>query len=149
VLGRRQLQRWLQLLIYAKDGHASVSTPLMQLAATRGKCMKLLVQHFDGNSKELEDYAFMVGIMSLMDTLLGMPLEEIIAPLNLPEDIRDALLSRVGLLGTLLSLIEHLEKYDMETASLLLEKLAPLSVEQVNKAQLEALAWSNSFEEAS
>lgn len=61
VLGRRQLQRWLQLLIYTKDGHASVSTPLLQLAATRGRGMELLVQYLDNNTRELEDYAFMVG----------------------------------------------------------------------------------------
>lgn len=146
VLGRRQLQRWLQLLVYTNVGKASFSDPLLQLAATRGKCMELLVRHFEGNSTELENRAFMVGIMSLMDTLLGMPLAEIISPLDPPAEIRDALLSRSGLLGKLLTLFEHLEHYDMEAASQLLEELAPLSIEQVTRAELEALAWSNSFE---
>lgn len=110
--------------------------------------MELLAQNFDRNSRDQEDHAFMVGIMSLMDTLLGMPLAEIISPLNPPADIRDALLSQVGLLGKLLLLVKHLEQYDMEAASELLEELTPLSIEQVNKAQLEALAWSNNFEQA-
>jgi c-di-GMP-related signal transduction protein len=147
VLGRRQLQRWLQILIYAKDSHSPISSPLMQLAATRGKCMELLVRNLGCDSRILEDYAFMVGIMSPMDALLGMPLAEIISPLHLPDDIRDALLQRDGLLGTLLLMTEHLEQYDMEAADQLLKKLAPLSVEQINKAQLEALAWSNSLEQ--
>ena len=148
MLGRRQLQRWLQLLAYTNDKKASFPDPLLQLAATRGKCMELLVQHFDSHSKVLEDHAFMVGIMSLMNTLLGMPLAEILSPLNPPAEIRDALLARVGLLGQLLALIECLEQYNMETACQILEQLAPLSVAQVNQAQLEALAWSNSFEQA-
>jgi c-di-GMP-related signal transduction protein len=148
MLGRRQLQRWLQLLLYTKDNDSSFPDPLLQLAATRGKAMELLVRNFAGNSRELEERAFMVGILSLMNTLLGMPLAEIISPLNPPADIRDALLLRAGLLGKLLLLIEHLEQYDMEAASLLLEELTPLNVEQLNKAQLEALAWSNSFEQA-
>ncbi len=148
MLGRRQLRRWLQLLIYTKANNSSFPDPLLQLAATRGKAMELLVQNFDNNSKELEDRAFMVGIMSLMHTLLGIPLAEAISPLNPPEEVRDALLLRVGLLGKLLLLIEHLEQYDMEKAGQLLEELAPLNVEQLNKAHLEALAWSNSFEEA-
>lgn len=147
ILGRRQLQRWLQLLIYTNDSKAAFPDPLLQLAATRGKCMELLVQNIDSNSKTLEDQAFMVGIMSLMDTLLGMPLTEIISPLNPPTEVRDALLSRTGLLGKLLSLIEQLEKYDMEAASELLEELTPLSIEQVNKAGIESLAWSNSFDQ--
>ena len=148
LLGRRQLQRWLQLLLYTKDNDSSFPDPLLQLAATRGKAMELLVQNFDCNSRELEESAFMVGIMSLMSTLLGMPLAEIISPLNPPEDIRDALFLRVGLLGKLLLLIEHLEQYEMEAASLLIDELKPLNIEQLNKAQLEALAWSNSFGEA-
>ena len=110
--------------------------------------MELLVKNFAGCTKELEDQAFMVGIMSLMNTLLSMPLAEIISPLNPPAEIRDALLSRQGLLGNLLSLIEHLENFDMDAAGELLDALNPLSVEQVNHAQLEALAWSNSFGES-
>ena len=147
MLGRRQLQRWLQLLLYTKDSASSFPNPLLQLAATRGKAMELLVQNFDGHSRELEDHAFMVGIMSLMNTLLGRPLVEIISPLNLPAEICDALFLRAGLLGKLLLLIEHLEQYEIEESALLLADLAPLSVEQVNKAELEALAWSNSFEQ--
>ncbi len=145
MLGRRQLQRWVQLLVYANAGRYSFPDPLLQLAATRGKSMELLVRNFAGCSKGLEDQAFMVGIMSLMDTLLGMPLAEIISPLNPPAEIRDALLSRQGILGRLLSLIESLERFDMEAARQSLETLSPLSVEQINCAHLEALAWSNSF----
>ncbi len=148
VLGRRQLQRWLQLLIYTNDGKANFPDPLLQLAATRGKSMELLVKNFSGCTKELEDQAFMVGIMSLMNTLLSMPLAEIISPLNPPAEIRDALLSRQGLLGNLLALIEHLENFDMDAAGELLDALSPLSIEQINQAQLEALAWSNSFGES-
>lgn len=147
VLGRRQLQRWLQLLMYTNDSKAAFPDPLLQLAATRGKTMELLVQNFDNNSKELEDHAFMVGIMSLMNTLLGMPLAEIVAPLDPPASVRDALLSRSGLLGKLLTLIESLENYNMEEANQLLEELTPLTIDQINKAQLEALTWSNSFDQ--
>jgi c-di-GMP-related signal transduction protein len=148
-LGRRPLQRWLQLLLYAKESHGSASSPLMQLAATRGRCMELLAQRMDGHTSAQEDYAFMVGIMSLMDALLGMPLAEVIAPLDLPQDVREALLERTGGLGELLSLMECQERCDMEVATALLERLAPLTIEQVNQAQLEALAWSNSFQQVS
>ncbi|MBI1173823.1 MAG: EAL domain-containing protein [Sideroxydans sp.] len=148
VFGRRQLQRWLQLLVYTNDRKGAFPDPLLQLAATRGKCMELLAQSFDDSSAELKDHAFMVGIMSLMDTLLGMPLAEIISPINPPAEVRDALLAGTGLLGKLLLLIKHLEQYDMDAAGALLEELSPLSVELVNHAELEALAWSNSIAQA-
>jgi c-di-GMP-related signal transduction protein len=144
-LGRRQLQRWLQMLLFANDKDAIFPNPLLQLAATRGKFMELLARQIDRNNKELEDQAYMVGIMSLMDTLLSMPLAEIISPLNAPPSVRNALLSHSGQLGKLLQLIELLEKNDMETAISMLEELAPLDVSQVNTAQFEALAWANSI----
>lgn len=91
----------------------------------------------------MEDYAYMVGIMSLMDTLLSMPLAEIISPLNLPYDVSSALLFRSGQFGNMLQLIEQLERHDVEAASQSLEELAPLDISQVNTAQIEALAWAN------
>lgn len=144
-LGRRQLLRWLQMLLYANDKDAVFPNPLLQLAATRGKFMEMLARQIDKNNRELEDQAYMVGIMSLMDTLLSMPITEIISPLNAPPSVRNALLSHSGQLGKLLQLIELLEKNDMETATSMLDELAPLDVSQVNTAQLEAFAWANSI----
>ena len=144
-LGRRQLHRWLQMLLFANDKNAIFPNPLLQLAATRSKLMELLARQIDRNNQDLEDQAYMVGIMSLMDTLLGMPLAEIISPFNAPTDVSSALLFRHGQLGKLLQLIEHLEKNDMEMASRSLNELTPLDISQVNAAQIEALAWANSI----
>jgi c-di-GMP-related signal transduction protein len=144
-LGRRQLLRWLQMLLFANDKNATFPNPLLQLAATRGKFMELLVRQIDSNNQDLEDHAYMVGIMSLMDTLLSMPLAEIISPLNLPYDVSSALLFRSGQLGNLLQLIEYLEKNDMEAASQSLNESTPLDISQVNTAQIEALAWANTI----
>jgi len=144
-LGRRQLKRWLQMLLFAHDKNASFPDPLLQLAATRGKFMELLARQMGSNNQELEDQAFMVGIMSLMDTLLGMPLTEIIAPLNPPREVREALLHRAGPLGTLLLLVEQMEKDDMDATGELVAGLAPLDASRLNAAQLEALSWANSL----
>jgi len=45
ILGRRQLQRWLQLLVYTNPkGAGQGVNPLLQLAATRGRLMELLAE---------------------------------------------------------------------------------------------------------
>ena len=44
VVGRRNLRRWVQLLLYADATRGSVANPLLQLAATRGRLMERLAQ---------------------------------------------------------------------------------------------------------
>src|SRR5208282_2710547 len=44
VLGRQPLRRWVQLLLYASNKGDVTISPLMQLAATRGKLLELVAQ---------------------------------------------------------------------------------------------------------
>ena len=44
ILGRRQLQRWLQLLLFAQQGNGTFPSPLLEMAAARGKLMELLAE---------------------------------------------------------------------------------------------------------
>ncbi|MEW6314562.1 MAG: EAL domain-containing protein [Pseudomonadota bacterium] len=149
VLGRRELQRWVQLLLFTNQNpEADFPNPLLQLAAMRGKFMELLAGEMSGHNRDDEDHAFMTGIMSLMDTLLSMPLAEIIATIDLAPEVRAALLERSGILGNLLKLTEKLEENDMAGMSEILEQLSrhsPLTLHQVNTAQMEALRWANSI----
>lgn len=107
LLGRRQLQRWLQLLIYADQmTHANKPNPLLQLAAERGRQMELLTSALTtGGLPERSDAAFMTGIFSLLDVLLRMPMGEILGELPLPSAVAEALSAREGELGTLLAAV--------------------------------------------
>jgi len=142
VLGRRQLQRWLQLSLFTLQPGSRYPSPLMQLAATRGKFMEILAGK-ENPDRDYRDEAFMTGILSLLDVLLGMPHEEIIAQLNLTENVRMALLRREGDLGRLLLLAEYVEQADRTSAAALLAKSPGLSLHDLTQAELEALAWVN------
>ena len=141
VLGRRQMQRWIQILLYS-GGQADENfpSPLLQLAATRGKIMEILSSKKD---REFQDNAFMTGIMSLMDTLLGMPLPEILASLPVSREVEDALARRSGELGKLLDLVETLEKGCGEDIVACIAEHGGLSLNDLNAAQMEALQWTN------
>ena len=146
VLGRRQLQRWLQLLLYTNPAAGNgLANPLLQLAATRGRFLELAAAGLTGASRELADHAFMTGIMSLMPALLHAPMEDILKTLPLLPKVRDALESRAGTLGKLLSLAESLEANDAGASRALMGELPGLNCDDVNRALTQALAWAASI----
>jgi EAL and modified HD-GYP domain-containing signal transduction protein len=145
VLGRRQLQRWLQLLLYTNPTGSKGVSPLLQLAATRGKLMELLAGKMYPGKTDFEDQSFMTGIMSLMPTLMGVPLEDILLSIEVSPAVRKALELREGDLGTMLKLTEALESGDATTCHDLTHHLQGLEADTVNGCLAQALAWANSI----
>jgi EAL and modified HD-GYP domain-containing signal transduction protein len=144
-LGRQQLQRWLNLLLFVNQG-GDMQNPLLELAATRGKLMELLAVAQSERDKDHRDRAFMTGIMSLLDTLLGIPMEEVVKQVNLASDVENALLRHEGELGNLLLLVIKMEQNDFNTAEGLLADMQ-LSLDHLMQAQIEAMNWANSLKE--
>lgn len=145
ILGRRQIQRWLQLLIYTNPNSAgkSAGNPLLQLAATRGRLMELLAECGQGKNREFSDQAFMVGIMSLMPALLGMAMPDILSQLPVAPRVNQALVERTGQLGMLLQLVEATEQTDADIIKEALARLPSISTEDLETALSEAFAWAN------
>lgn len=145
VLGRRQLQRWLQLLLFANPQGGKAS-PLLQLAATRGRLMELLAEKLRSKSPELAEQAFMTGIMSLMPTLLSQSMEDILQQLPVAASMAQALgEERSGTLGSLLALAEASETGDCEKIEALFPALYGLNAAVLNAALAQALTWANSI----
>ncbi|WP_319239867.1 EAL domain-containing protein [uncultured Propionivibrio sp.] len=151
ILGRRQIQRWLQLLVYTnpQSGAAKTTSPLLQLAATRGRLMELLAEHVQAKDREFSDQAFMVGIMSLMPALLGMAIAEILAQLPVAPRVSDALINGGGTLGLLLQLVEATEQLDAAVLEQALERLPSIRPQQLETSLAEAFAWANHLNEES
>ena len=113
------------------------------MAATRGRLMELLAGEVRPGDSILSDQAFMAGIMSLMPALVGLPIAEVIAPLSLTANVRDALCDGGGLLGALLHIAECSENGDIAALSKALAELPALSPKAINRAQTQALQWAN------
>ena len=149
ILGRRQLLRWLQLLLYSgASGGGQIVNPLLQLAATRGRLMELLVDktpEVKQFGRDLIDQAYMTGILSLMPTLVGTSMADILAQLPVARPVSDALGNRDGVLGTLLSLIEVLEEEDGVQADKILSHLPEIDAKYANHCLTKALTWANNL----
>lgn len=147
ILGRRQLQRWLQLLVYANnlaDGHAP--NPLMQLAAARGRQMELICGAIDPKPgvPDLADNAFITGLFSLLDVLINLPMSEIVKELPVHEAVIEALSSpnTGGALGRLVSAVAAGEAGQFAMAERALAELG-ITPELHSRAQVAALHWAS------
>ena len=127
VLGRRQLQRWLQLLLYARQQADGLPNPLLPIAAMRAAQMEALCK-LAGGERDEQDLAFMTGVFSLLDLLFGMSMDEIVGALNLPAIASDALLQRSGQFGDYLRRVEA----------------HPVSAGMLDKAEITPVQWLGS-----
>jgi EAL and modified HD-GYP domain-containing signal transduction protein len=147
MLGRRQLQRWLQIMLYAEPGQrGQKGSPLLALALTRGRMLELLAQRIAPSQRHFADVAFTVGIMSLMDALFGIPMDEILEQIPVSDEVAQALLKREGFFGDLLRLSESLEQIeDVDGEEAIMPVLRQLSVSSDDLAdvEMEAFAWSD------
>lgn len=137
MLGYTPLYRWLSLLLAtaSTSAHAAI---LMQTAIVRGRFAELAA-HGILPRNEAENL-FVVGMFSLLDRLLDIPMEEVLEKVQLSESVSQALLSREGVYGPFLALAEALEP-DNGNVGALADSLF-LNPRQVNEAHLAALAWA-------
>ena len=146
ILGRRQLQRWLQLLVYTNPGRESVAggtNPLLQLAATRGRLMELLAERVMARNREFADQAFMVGILSVMPALLGVAMADILDQLPVAPRVRMALTDFTGQHGQLLQVVTATEEIDPEPLEAARARLPALACEVIEQSLAQALGWAN------
>ncbi|MFC7518640.1 EAL and HDOD domain-containing protein [Herbaspirillum sp. GCM10030257] len=144
-VGRNQLQRWMQVLLYAEGGiDGSTVVPLMAQATTRGRLMELVAQKLRPGNRSIADTVFTVGIMSLMDTLFSMQMTDILKQIPVVDEVAAALLHREGYFGKLLAMAEQTE-WRQRNNDLLLQSLAQLnlSCKDLYLLQLATFEWSD------
>ena len=121
MLGYRNLMKWVLLLMFSLRGEDFTSDPLFEEASIRGFFMeKLAVKVF--RDDDIAGEAFITGVLSLVDVLLGVPKEEVIESMILEENIRRALLEGEGPLGDLLKLVEATQKGTLDRVKPLMER---------------------------
>lgn len=141
ILGRNQLYRWLTLLMVTA-GNNSSSPALMKTSIIRGRLTELLGEPFF--EKRDRDNLFVVGVFSLLDVMLKVPMENVLEKLQLPEPIVDALTKREGVFGPFLRLTEACEDANNEEI-VQLAAMLQLNPEKVNQCHIDALAWTEAL----
>ncbi len=137
ILGMKQLYRWLTLLMVTA-GENTTPPALMKTSITRGRLAELLGEsYFD---KKDRDNLFIVGVFSLLDAILKMPMDKVLEKIQLPETVSEALLTREGIYGPFLQLTEACEDANSQRI-LELAELLQFDAIKVNECHISALAW--------
>ena len=139
LLGLKRLFRWAAMLLTAtRNGDAPPAVG--HTAVVRGRFMELLA--LASPSREQADEAFLAGMFSMLDQMLGIPLPQALDLLDLAPELVEQILERNGALGHLLTLVQACETNDDRAFDDALARVQ-LSSKDINMAHLQALAWAD------
>lgn len=97
VMGTRRLQRWAAVTVLGR--HATIDTDAVLTGLVRGRTCELLA-----HGRRIDpDFAFTAGLLSTLDLVLGVELEQIETQLDIDDDLVLAAFRREGGLGTLVT----------------------------------------------
>ncbi|MFA5171791.1 MAG: HDOD domain-containing protein [Sulfuriferula sp.] len=142
LLGYQQFYRWLTLLMFSSGDLDARGRALLQNALIRGRLTELLGENALPASER--DSLFIVGIFSLLDTLLNMPMQAAVAELNLNEALTQALVEDTGPYAPYLRLAIACEKGDQVQITQLAQAIH-LDVNSVNVIHVKTLIWAEGF----
>lgn len=137
-IGVVELKKWITLLML-KEFVADKPDELIKMALVRAKFMEDISKKMKGVSP---NSAFMVGLFSMIDTMMSKPLIEIIDEMPLEDAVVDALLGIPGNLTNLLNVIKCYESGNWES---LFEKAEAIDISQdiIVEVYINALSFSN------
>jgi EAL and modified HD-GYP domain-containing signal transduction protein len=136
LLGNQKLYRWLSMRLMASSNHPAQGL-LLRAALTRGRMMELLAT--ECTPRLSPEDAFLTGVFSLLDRLLGMDIETALAGIELKAEVKDGL-AHGGPLGKLLISVEACELPDEEVLLTYEHELGIAGL--LPMAHLHAIQWA-------
>ena len=141
MVGRETLHRWLAVILVASLGtKGDVTHEVALTAITRARMCELLASSSHGEQRYAPS-AFIVGLLSLLDVLLEVPMDRILSRLELSAEVRGALLQRDGPLGAPLQIVEQYEQANWDAARELATG-SDVSDDALPNLYIDALHWA-------
>ena len=123
MLGWRKIKNWLRVVLLNDMSQKSEAPELMALAVQRGKFLEQIARDHDfwGFNPEI---LHLLGVFSLLDTMLGMPMEDIVTYLPLEGKLKAALCREPNNeYLPLLELAQHYEDAQWEEGRRMIQQL--------------------------
>jgi EAL and modified HD-GYP domain-containing signal transduction protein len=134
MLGINRLRNLVCLIVLARvDDRPSV---LVETALMRARIGERVAPHF-GVTPEM---MFTVGLFSILDALIGIPMDQILESMPLSPEVALAITTREGICGRILTGIEAHERGDWQGVA-----RAGLDLEILTPAWVDAIVWVRSI----
>lgn len=111
-LGAVAVRRWIMLL--ALSGIADRPQHLLNTALQRARLCELLAREY---TSTIPDQAFTAGLFSILDVLLGRPMDELLSDLPLEQRLVTAITEHRGPEGRLLAAVLAYERGDFQACT--------------------------------
>ena len=138
LLGRDAVYRWLAIALLHVDANSGRDQTLMVFALCRAAFLKQVAGDAD---KQKADEMFLVGLLSILESLLGLPMSQILEKMRLPETVADALLRGEGPYARPLQLALALERCRLDQAIVLATSIR-ISPTELLDYYREAMTWA-------
>ena len=138
-LGSEELKRFLGLM-FASNINPDKPSELINAAMVRAKFCELMASEVKPPIDN--SIAFLTGLLSLIDAIVDEELTSILSKLPLAQEIKDTLLTRKGVMASLIMLLEFIERAEWSKTSAVIETLG-LEKSGVIKSYNEAIAWAD------
>ena len=144
-LGLQRLSRWITVLLFVDDSvDGDMRDPLLISAGRRARFMELVIEATSSGREVtvVREQAFLVGMLSMADALLGRPIDDLVRELRLGPEVSLALTHQEGELGELLNMAIATERGDLKKIESLLEA-RDLDVAALQEIENSAYVWIN------
>lgn len=138
-LGEDKLRKFISLVSLASN-HDKKPDCLYSLSIQRARYSELLIRQLDLHIEPGQ--AFLMGMFSLLDSLLDRPIEQIIEEIPVDENIKQALSDGTGELGQIMALIKAYELAEWDKVTRYCEEFH-LDQDAISKCYDDSVKWTS------
>jgi c-di-GMP-related signal transduction protein len=136
ILGEREVRRWIRLVATLGAGQER-SSEMVISALVRARFCELLSPKINHGDSDL----FLMGLLSLMDAILEIPIADVVSKIALDQETRSVLLGGASRLRPLYQLMLAQESGEWEQAGALAQALH-LQESDAAEAYWQAMQWA-------
>jgi EAL and modified HD-GYP domain-containing signal transduction protein len=139
ILGSTEIKKWVALMCLM-EVNPDKTVEITRMSLVRARFLELLAPKV-GKASSAENL-YLMGMFSLMDVMMESPMEEILAQINLSEEVKRPLIEKSGGFYDMLLIIEKYERGEFDAA---MEQAEPFGLGEADlmRAYVDALQWSS------